>query len=196
MTTISAEALAPFFAFESERRANGCLACGATDSRRTSTGPVASVLFSQTEALGSAKGDDHLGPHHRDIGGMQTRHGRVDGALRCRLARHEHRRLHRYRRRDRQFHAPPEHADVICHQHRCHPTGLCEMFGTDTKSFHVGCAAQNGRMAAVLAARVYQLPASPRRQPRLGARRERREQYGRAFYRPQGPMGARRVSQV
>lgn len=34
-------------------------------------------------------------------------------------------------------------------------TGLRDMFGTDTKSFHVGRAAQNGLLAAVLAARGY-----------------------------------------
>lgn len=34
-------------------------------------------------------------------------------------------------------------------------TGLRDMFGTDTKSFHVGRAAQNGLVAAVLAARGY-----------------------------------------
>jgi aconitate decarboxylase len=34
-------------------------------------------------------------------------------------------------------------------------TGLREMFGSDTKSFHVGRAAQNGLMAAVLASHGY-----------------------------------------
>jgi len=34
-------------------------------------------------------------------------------------------------------------------------TGLREMFGSDTKSFHVGRAAQNGLMAAVLASNGY-----------------------------------------
>lgn len=34
-------------------------------------------------------------------------------------------------------------------------TGLREMFGSDTKSFHVGRSAQNGLMAAVLASNGY-----------------------------------------
>lgn len=35
------------------------------------------------------------------------------------------------------------------------PTGLREMFGSDTKSFHPGRAAQNGLMAVILAKNGY-----------------------------------------
>ncbi|KAJ7828858.1 hypothetical protein B0H14DRAFT_3466099 [Mycena olivaceomarginata] len=105
------------------------------------TGPVASALFSQAEALGGVKGNDFIlalagkliffpqgtnpdqisAPHHEHpavaVGKLMP-----SGARRCNI-----------------------YAISIA---TTEVTGLREMFGTDTKSFHGGRTAQNGLMAA------------------------------------------------
>ncbi|KAJ7652039.1 2-methylcitrate dehydratase [Mycena polygramma] len=121
------------------------------------TGPVASALFAQAEALGGVKGDDFilalvagieaecklgLGvfPEHYDIGWHITS---TVGSIGAAVAVAKLLRLER---------TPMQHAISIA---ATQVTGLRDMFGTDTKSFHVGRAAQNGLLAAVLAARGY-----------------------------------------
>ncbi|KAJ6498023.1 2-methylcitrate dehydratase [Mycena vitilis] len=121
------------------------------------TGPVASALFAQAEALGGVKGDDFilalvagieaecklgLGvfPEHYDIGWHITSTvGSIGAAVAVAKLLHLER-------------TPMQHAISIA---ATQVTGLRDMFGTDTKSFHVGRAAQNGLLAAVLAARGY-----------------------------------------
>ncbi|KAF8213797.1 hypothetical protein K438DRAFT_2009917 [Mycena galopus ATCC 62051] len=121
------------------------------------TGPVASALFAQAEALGGVKGDDFIlalvagieaecklgmgvWPKHYDVGWHITS---TVGSIGAAVAVGKLMRLER---------TPMQHAISIA---ATQVTGLREMFGTDTKSFHVGRAAQNGLMAAVLAARGY-----------------------------------------
>ncbi|KAK7064796.1 2-methylcitrate dehydratase [Favolaschia claudopus] len=121
------------------------------------TGPVASALFAQAEALGAVTGEDlilalvagievecKLGlgvwPFHYDIGWHITS---TVGAIGAAVAVGKLMRLQRL---------PMQHAISIA---ATQVTGLRDMFGTDTKSFHVGRAAQNGLIAAVLAARGF-----------------------------------------
>ncbi|KAJ6519212.1 2-methylcitrate dehydratase [Mycena sanguinolenta] len=121
------------------------------------TGPVASALFAQAEALGGVKGDDFIlalvagieaecklgmgvWPKHYDIGWHITS---TVGSIGAAVAVGKLLRLER---------TPMQHAISIA---ATQVTGLRDMFGTDTKSFHVGRAAQNGLLAAVLAARGY-----------------------------------------
>ncbi|KAJ6577114.1 hypothetical protein B0H10DRAFT_1836380 [Mycena sp. CBHHK59/15] len=121
------------------------------------TGPVASALFAQSEALGSVTGEDFIlalvtgieaecklglgvWPEHYDIGWHITS---TVGSIGAAVAVGKLMKLQK---------EPMQHAISIA---ATQVTGLREMFGTDTKSFHVGRAAQNGLMAAVLAARGY-----------------------------------------
>ncbi|KAJ7037428.1 2-methylcitrate dehydratase [Mycena alexandri] len=121
------------------------------------TGPVASALFAQAEALGGVKGEDFIlalvagieaecklgmgvWPKHYDIGWHITS---TVGSIGAAVAVGKLLRLER---------TPMQHAISIA---STQVTGLRDMFGTDTKSFHVGRAAQNGLIAAVLAARGY-----------------------------------------
>ncbi|KAJ7717525.1 2-methylcitrate dehydratase [Mycena maculata] len=121
------------------------------------TGPVASALLAQSEALGDVKGEDFIlalvagieaecklgmgvWPKHYDIGWHITS---TVGSIGAAIAVGKLMKLQR---------TPMQHAISIA---ATQVTGLREMFGTDTKSFHVGRAAQNGLMAAVLAARGY-----------------------------------------
>ncbi|KAJ7226125.1 2-methylcitrate dehydratase [Mycena pura] len=121
------------------------------------TGPVASALLAQAEALGGVKGEDFIvalvagieaqcklglgvWPKHYDIGWHITS---TVGSIGAAVAVGKLMRLQR---------TPMQHAISIA---ATQVTGLREMFGSDTKSFHVGRAAQNGLLAAVLAARGY-----------------------------------------
>ncbi|KAJ7139459.1 MmgE/PrpD family protein [Mycena epipterygia] len=121
------------------------------------TGPVASALFAQSEALGGVTGEAFIlafvagieaecklghgvWPKHYDIGWHITS---TVGSIGAAVAVGKLLQLQR---------TPMQHAISIA---ATQVTGLREMFGTDTKSFHVGRAAQNGLMAAVLAARGY-----------------------------------------
>ncbi|KAJ7785640.1 2-methylcitrate dehydratase [Mycena metata] len=121
------------------------------------TGPVASALFAQAEALGGVKGEDFIlalvagieaecklgmgvWPKHYDIGWHITS---TVGSIGAAVAVGKLLRLER---------TPMQHAISIA---STQVTGLRDMFGTDTKCFHVGRAAQNGLLAAVLAARGY-----------------------------------------
>ncbi|KAJ7171737.1 2-methylcitrate dehydratase [Mycena crocata] len=121
------------------------------------TGPVASALLAQSEALGGVKGKDFIlalvtgieaecklgmgvWPKHYDIGWHITS---TVGSIGAAVAVGKLMQLQR---------TSMQHAISIA---ATQVTGLREMFGTDTKSFHVGRAAQNGLMAAVLAERGY-----------------------------------------
>ncbi|KAJ7293935.1 2-methylcitrate dehydratase [Mycena rebaudengoi] len=121
------------------------------------TGPVASALLAQSEALGTVSGHDFIlalvvgieaecklglgvWPQHYDIGWHITS---TVGSIGAAVAVGKLMNLQT---------VPMQHAISIA---ATQVTGLREMFGTDTKSFHVGRAAQNGLMAAVLAARGY-----------------------------------------
>ncbi|KAJ7451121.1 2-methylcitrate dehydratase [Mycena latifolia] len=121
------------------------------------TGPVASALLAQSEALGGVNGEDFIlalvagieaecklglgvWPKHYDIGWHITS---TVGSIGAAVAVGKLMRLQR---------TPMQHAISIA---ATQVTGLREMFGTDSKSFHVGRAAQNGLMAAVLAARGF-----------------------------------------
>ncbi|KAJ7630379.1 2-methylcitrate dehydratase [Roridomyces roridus] len=121
------------------------------------TGPVASALFAQSEAIGTVKGEDFIlalvagieaecklgmgvWPKHYDIGWHITS---TVGSIGAAVAVGKLLKLQT---------VPMQHAISIA---ATQVTGLREMFGTDTKSFHVGRAAQNGLLAAVLASRGY-----------------------------------------
>ncbi|KAF8174370.1 hypothetical protein K438DRAFT_121741 [Mycena galopus ATCC 62051] len=119
--------------------------------------PIASTLFSQAEALGGVKGEDFILALIARIEaecklGMGTNPDRISaprhitstvGSIGPAVAVSK---LMRLESTSMQYAISPAATQV---------TGLREMFGTDTKFFHVGCAAQNGRMAAVLAAPGY-----------------------------------------
>ncbi|OAP54924.1 hypothetical protein AYL99_10624 [Fonsecaea erecta] len=122
------------------------------------TGPVASALLAQAEALGKpVAGDDFIlalvagieaeckvglavWPDHYDIGWHITS---TTGSIGAAVAVGKLLTL----TTEQMAHAIGIAATQV--------TGLREMFGSDTKSFHVGRAAQNGLMAAVLAQKGY-----------------------------------------
>nr|GAT45590.1 2-methylcitrate dehydratase [Mycena chlorophos] len=121
------------------------------------TGPVASALLAQSEAVGGVKGDEFLTalvagieaecklglgvwPDHYDVGWHITS---TVGSIGAAVAVGKLLRLQT---------TPMQHAISIA---ATQVTGLRDMFGSDTKSFHVGRAAQNGLLAAVLASKGY-----------------------------------------
>ncbi|OQU96116.1 hypothetical protein CLAIMM_02247 [Cladophialophora immunda] len=122
------------------------------------TGPVASALLAQAEALGKpVAGDEFIlalvagieaeckvglavWPKHYDIGWHITS---TTGSIGAAVAVGKLLNL----TTEQMAHAIGIAATQV--------TGLREMFGSDTKSFHVGRAAQNGLMAAVLASKGY-----------------------------------------
>ncbi|KAH0842380.1 hypothetical protein AYO21_00006 [Fonsecaea monophora] len=122
------------------------------------TGPVASALLAQAEALGKPVGGDDfivalvagieaeckvglaVWPKHYDIGWHITS---TTGSIGAAVAVGKLLSL----TTEQMAHAIGIAATQV--------TGLREMFGSDTKSFHVGRAAQNGLMAAVLASKGY-----------------------------------------
>ncbi|KAJ7227037.1 hypothetical protein GGX14DRAFT_627858 [Mycena pura] len=133
-------------------------------------GPVASALLAQAEALGGVKGEDFIvalvagieaqcklglgvWPKHYDIGWHITS---TVGSIGAAVAVGKLMRLQR---------TPMQHAISIA---ATQVTGLREMFGSDTKLFHVGRAVQNGLLAAVLAARGYTGSLGHRSAARLG----------------------------
>ncbi|KAF8210036.1 hypothetical protein K438DRAFT_2012119 [Mycena galopus ATCC 62051] len=137
MTTTISEALAPFFGKETSLLLgqngartdasdagllNGLVSHvhGYDDTHLPTiihpTGPVASALFSQTEALSSVKGDDFIAwPSHIKSTIGSTGAARAVGKL-----------MHLES-------TPMQYAISIATQ----MMGLREMFGTETKSFHV-----------------------------------------------------------
>ncbi|KIX97742.1 uncharacterized protein Z520_06520 [Fonsecaea multimorphosa CBS 102226] len=122
------------------------------------TGPVASALLAQAEALGKPVGGDEfvlalvagieaeckvglaVWPKHYDIGWHITS---TTGSIGAAVAVGKLLNL----TTEQMAHAIGIAATQV--------TGLREMFGSDTKSFHVGRSAQNGLMAAVLASKGY-----------------------------------------
>ncbi|KKY14138.1 putative family protein [Phaeomoniella chlamydospora] len=121
------------------------------------TGPVASALLAQSEAHGSVKTEDFIlalvagmeaeckvglgvWPKHYDIGWHITS---TTGSIGAAVAVGKLLKLQK---------ESMQHAIGIA---STQVTGLREMFGSDTKSFHVGRAAQNGLMAAILASKGY-----------------------------------------
>ncbi|KAK6381027.1 hypothetical protein LTS17_005228 [Exophiala oligosperma] len=121
------------------------------------TGPVASALLAQAEAQGNVSGKDFIlalvagveaeckvglavWPKHYDIGWHITS---TTGSIGAAVAVGKLLKL-----------TPEQMAHAIGIA-ATQVTGLREMFGSDTKSFHVGRSAQNGLMAAVLASNGY-----------------------------------------
>ncbi|KIW17793.1 hypothetical protein PV08_04988 [Exophiala spinifera] len=121
------------------------------------TGPVASALLAQAEAQGNVSGKDFIlalvagieteckvglavWPKHYDIGWHITS---TTGSIGAAVAVGKLLKL-----------TPEQMAHAIGIA-ATQVTGLREMFGSDTKSFHVGRAAQNGLTAAVLASNGY-----------------------------------------
>ena len=134
-------------------------------------GPVASAIlaFSEYQPGLGTRFSARAGAGRR--GRMPHRQRRVSGALRRGLAHHGHggRRSARRRR--------PASCSGLTEQQMVwalgiaatQPVGLREMFGTMTKSFHPGRAAQNGLTAAFLASRrLHQLGSGPRSQRAAG----------------------------
>ncbi|KAF7319771.1 2-methylcitrate dehydratase [Mycena kentingensis (nom. inval.)] len=121
------------------------------------TGPVASALLAQSEALNNTSGEAFIvalvagieaecklglgvWPKHYDIGWHITS---TVGSIGAAVAVGKLLALPR---------TQMQHAISIA---ATQVTGLREMFGSDTKAFHVGRAAQNGLLAAVLASKGY-----------------------------------------
>ncbi|KAJ7051230.1 2-methylcitrate dehydratase [Mycena amicta] len=121
------------------------------------TGPVASALLAQSEAIGGVNGEQFIvalvagieaecklglgvWPKHYDVGWHITS---TVGSIGAAVAVGKLLDLQP---------TQMQHAISIA---ATQVTGLREMFGSDTKAFHVGRAAQNGLLAAVLASRGY-----------------------------------------
>ncbi|KAJ6569524.1 2-methylcitrate dehydratase [Mycena capillaripes] len=152
-TTIACEALTPFFG----KATSSLLGREGAQSDASHAALINGIASHVPEALGGVKGEDlilalvagieaecKLGlgvwPKHYDIGWHITS---TVGSIGAAVAVGKLMRLEA---------TPMQHAISIA---ATQVTGLRDMFGTDTKSFHVGRAAQNGLMAAVLAARGY-----------------------------------------
>ncbi|KAK5284530.1 hypothetical protein LTR40_000200 [Exophiala xenobiotica] len=121
------------------------------------TGPVASALLAQAEALGNVGGQQFIlalvagieaecklglavWPKHYDVGWhITSTTGSIGAAVAVGKILHLS--------EEQMSHAIGIAATQV--------TGLREMFGSDTKSFHVGRSAQNGLMAAILASKGY-----------------------------------------